>query len=119
VATFERDKLRKAVKRLTPGKDKELQRIVFTFSDNSVELHALNAQRKVAATEKVPCKYSGDTFKISFSAGFLLSILDNIKSERIIMRMVNSIRPVIIQPESQPLLSSMLCLIMPGYEDSQ
>jgi len=42
--------------------------------------------------------------------------LENIKSERVIVRIANSNRPVIIEPEPQSLLFNMLCLIMPMAE---
>jgi DNA polymerase-3 subunit beta len=113
VVTFDRDKLREAVKRLKVVTNREVSRIEFAFSGDSVELYAPNAQQEGGSTEKVVCNYAGDTIKISFCADFLLPILENIKSERIIMRIASNIRPVIIEPESQPLLFNMLCLIMP------
>ncbi len=116
VAAFERDKLRKAVKRLVSVADREIRRIKFIFSGDSVKLYAHDAHREISGSETVTCKYSGEALKIDFSADFLLPILENIKSERIIMRIASSTRPVIIEPEPQNLLFNMLCLIMPLAE---
>ena len=117
VAIFEHDKLYKAVKRLAACiNKKEVARIEFTFSSDSAELYAPNAQQGGGSTEKVVCNYTGDTLKVIFYADFLLSILENIKSGRITMRIASNIRPVIIEPEPQSLLFNMLCLIMPLAE---
>jgi len=116
VATFERDKLYKAVKRLKAVTNRDVPRIEFTFSEDSVELYAPNEQRGSGSTETVECKYGGDTLKVSFDADFLLSILQAIQSKRVIMRIASSKRPVIIEPEPKPVLYNMLCLIMPMAE---
>jgi DNA polymerase III sliding clamp (beta) subunit (PCNA family) len=116
VVIFDCDKLRKAIKRLMAITNRDVPRIEFTFSGDSVELYAANAQRGASNTEKVACKYGGETLKISFCAELLLPILENIKSKHILMGIDNSIRPAIIQPHPQSLLSSMLYLIMPMAE---
>ena len=117
VATFEHDKLYKAVKRLAASVNKkEVPRIEFAFSNDSAELYAPNAQWGGGSTEKVVCNYTGNALRVSFDADFLLPILENIKSERVIVRIANSNRPVIIEPEPQSLLFNMLCLIMPMVE---
>jgi DNA polymerase-3 subunit beta len=118
VATFEHDKLYKSVKRLVARlSKKEVVRIEFTFSNDGVELYATNEQQESGNMEKVVCNYAGEPLKISFNADLLLPILQNIKSERIIMRIVNSRRPVIIEPAPQlSLFNNMLCLIMPMAE---
>jgi DNA polymerase-3 subunit beta len=118
VAIFERDKLYKSAKRLAASVNKEeVVRIDFTFSSDSVELYATNEQQERSSTEKVICNYAGDPRKISFSADLLLPILENIKSERIIMRIASRKRPVIIEPEPKSLLFNMLCLIVPYRTD--
>jgi DNA polymerase-3 subunit beta len=114
VATFEHDKLYKSVKRLTASvKKKEMARIEFTFSSDSVALYAPSVQQKGGSTEKVVCNYAGDSLKVIFCSTSLLSILENIRSERVTMRISCNTRPVIIEPEPQSLLFNMLYLIMP------
>jgi DNA polymerase-3 subunit beta len=113
MGTFELEKLRKAIKRLLPSKDRDLTRIEFTFEGNKATLLAQDDKLKEIATEVVACKYSGEAFKISFHGESLLSILENIGGERIAMRMTNTVRPVIIEPAQQSLHLNMLCLIMP------
>ncbi len=113
VAFFERGKLYKAVKRLASTVNTEMPVVEFIFSGDGVELCASNAQQGGGGKEKMVCKYAGDALKVSFSADLLLSILENIKSERVVMRIAGSTRPVIIEPEPQDMLSNMLCLIAP------
>jgi DNA polymerase-3 subunit beta len=113
MATFELGRLRKAVKRLLPSKDRDLARIEFTFEGNKATLLARDDKLKEIATEVMACKYGGKAFKISFHGESLLSILENIGGERIAMRMTNTVRPVIIEPVPQSLHLNMLCLIMP------
>jgi DNA polymerase-3 subunit beta len=117
VAIFERGKLYKSVKRLVASVNEEVVRIDFTFSSDSVELYATNEQQEGGSTEKVVCNYAGEPLKISFNAGFLLPILENIKSERIIMRIASRKHPVIIEPAPKSLLSNMLCLVVPWRAD--
>jgi DNA polymerase III sliding clamp (beta) subunit (PCNA family) len=61
----------------------------------------------------VVCNYAGDSLKVVFCSDSLLSILENIRSERVTMRISCNTRPVIIEPEPQSLLFNMLYLIMP------
>ena len=118
VAIFELEKLRKAVKRMATVANKKVPRIEFTFSGDIVELYTHNALNGVTGTENVACKYGGDTLKIAFSAKLLLPVLENIKGERIVMRMVGPHRSVVIEPETQTSPLNMLCLMMPLVESA-
>ncbi len=116
IAILERENLIKVIKQLLPFADKKTPRIDLNFDKDGVLLSIESTSHKPIKTENLLCKYSGDTpkyFMVSFNAKLLLPILENIESEHIVMKMVSSGRPVVIQPEPQDAEAYMLCLIAP------
>jgi DNA polymerase-3 subunit beta len=116
IATFERESLIKVIKQLLPLAGKKTPRVDLVFDEKGVDVYMLDASCNKYRKESLFCEYSGLLpiyFQISFGAETLLPILENLKSERIVMKMVSSKRPAVIQPEPQDAKAHALCLIAP------
>jgi DNA polymerase-3 subunit beta len=113
IATLEREKLYKAIKRLLPFVDRKLPRVDLTFANNNVTILGRSTVKGTAEKANLVCQYGGDTLRISFNAKFLLRILENLKSEHIVMKMTSNGRVVVIQPMPQGAKAHVLCLISP------
>ena len=113
---LKRDDLIGVIKQLLAFANQKTSRINLFFDEAKVAVSAEIPVHGMSKTEKLPCKYSGDAptwFRISFNAKLLLSILENLKSEYIVMKMASSGRNVVILPEPQNSKAHMLCLIAP------
>jgi len=113
---LKRDDLIKVIKQLLPFADKKTPRVDLLFDEGGVEVSTENTKHGVSKAEKLYCEYSGDAptgFRIRFNAKSLLPILENLKSERIVMKMVSNGRNVVILPEPQDSKAYVLCLIAP------
>jgi len=113
---FERGLLCDALRRLVDLANKENQPIEFVLADDRTKLLAQNKGTGSTRFEHVPCKYTGNTFKIRLNGKNILSILEEIYGWRIIMKVTRMGHPVIIEPERQVLSRKVVGLIMPFAE---
>jgi DNA polymerase-3 subunit beta len=113
MAVFERTRLRDAIKQLLPPKYRGIIRVNFIFEGDSVMISVPDEENKTICMEKVLRKSDSENLKVGFNARLLLRILENVKSDRVVMRMFSPNRPVVIEPEDQTPPVNRLCLIMP------
>jgi DNA polymerase III sliding clamp (beta) subunit (PCNA family) len=116
IPILNREALINAIKQILPFANKTTPRIDLSFDEANVVVSTENTEQKISKAENLSCKYSGDAptgFRISFNAKSLLPILENIKSEHIVMKMVSSWRNVIILPEPQDSKAFVLYGIAP------
>jgi len=116
VAILERETMINTIERLISFANKRSPRIDFLFDQDRVWLSVENKRLRKIEKESLSCNYIGDIpicFTISFNAKSLLSILENLKSEKVVMKMVSSGRPAVIEPEPQASNAYILCLISP------
>jgi len=116
VIIFERGQLCDAIKRLVDLANKETQPIEFVLAADRATLLVQNKGSGSTRFEHVPCKYSGNTFKIRLNGKNILSILEELHGWRIIMKVTRMGHPVIIEPERQVLSRKVVGLIMPFTE---
>jgi DNA polymerase-3 subunit beta len=113
VAIFERKKLYEAIKQLLPSRGRDFVGIDLIFEGDNVMICIQDRGIKSTYIGSMISKPDGDNLHIGFNARMLLSIVENINGERIVMKIASNTRPVIIEPETQAPPIDMLCLIMP------
>jgi DNA polymerase III sliding clamp (beta) subunit (PCNA family) len=113
VAVFRRKRLRDAIRKLLLPESEDMARVNFKFEGDGVMISNPDRKSNAICMEGVLCRSGGRNLEIRFDAKRLLLILENIKSDRIVMRMTDLNRPVIIEPENQTPPVNRLCLIMP------
>lgn len=101
-----------AVKRVEAMCNKNSGLIEMKFSGMSVVLNGQDIDYSTSAQETILCQYTGEDLRIGFKADFFRSILENINSKEIVMKMNQPSTPVIITPvqsEVGPDCLSLLC----------
>lgn len=88
-------------------------------TNNSIKLTATNDDKLVVATEEtqigeeraeVPIKMQGDNNKIALNAQFLLDVLNNIGTEKVILEIDSKLAPAVIKPAKK---NGYIHIIMP------
>lgn len=87
--------------------------IKFDITENYLKLTAENLDFMKKAEETVPCDYQGETMSIGFNDEKLVEILNNIKSDIVVIKLLDPTRAGIFVPDSQPEGEDLLMLLMP------
>lgn len=96
--------------------------LVFSSSSLQIKLHLENNQLVISgkdidystsAEETVACEYNGDPINIGFKGTILMEILNNIRSESVIIKLGDPSRAGIIIPAEQEKDEDLLMLLMP------
>jgi DNA polymerase III subunit beta len=114
VVSLKREKLINAMKQLLPFANQRNSRFDLNFIGHRVDISVEDTKRKIGKTESVYSeRVEKLTFAVSFNAEQILCVLENIKSECVVMKVENSSRPVLILPEPQDAKAYVLYLIAP------
>jgi DNA polymerase-3 subunit beta len=65
------------------------------------------------AREKLTAEYSGEPLQVGFNGDFLMEILRNLSTERVVMKLKNSSSAVVLENENPEPGTSYLALLMP------
>ena len=79
------------------------------FDDDGLELTVLTAESG-RAVERVPARHEGDAVTVAFNPTFLLDGIDAIKSETVVLEVIDSGKPAMLQGEDD---ASYRYLLMP------
>jgi DNA polymerase-3 subunit beta len=66
-----------------------------------------------SAEEKVSCDYNGDTMAIGFNDENIIDVLNNLNSQEITMKLIDSSKAGIFLPSEQGDDEDLLILLMP------
>lgn len=114
ILKIDRVQLLNTVKRVAVCANKASNHIKFELSEGQLEITAQDLSFAIAAYEKIPCEYHGDTLSVGFKSSFLIEILSNMTCESIIMKFADARRAVLIVPSEEEAESEKLCgIIMP------
>ena len=78
-----------------------------------VMLSAQDMDYATSAEERVSCEYKGNPMVIGFNATYLIEVLQNLKSETIVMRLFDPSRPGLLVPQDEGDGQSTVMLLMP------
>ena len=82
---------------------------VFTFEDNKLIVTATNPDYG-ESKEETEIEFSGDTIEAAFNPKFYLDALSVIDDESVILNLVDSSHPCIIEGDTD---KNFICVIMP------
>lgn len=80
---------------------------------NEVLLSSQDLDYSTSAEERVACDYEGNTMTIGFNAQFMIEVLNNLKSETVLIKLADPSLPGIFSPDSEPAGESTIILLMP------
>lgn len=112
IAVLDRQELIAAIRRVEAMCNKNSGLIGMKFSGMSLVLNGQDIDYSISAQETILCQYSGDDLRIGFKADYLRSILGNITTQDISLKMNQPNMPMIVtpyQPEEDVERLSLLC----------
>ena len=111
---IDRLQLLNTAKRVAVCANKASNHIKFELSEGQLEITAQDLSFAIAAYEKVPCEYHGDSLSIGFKSSFLIEILSNMSCETIVMKFADARRAALLVPSDEEAEKEKICgIIMP------
>lgn len=113
VATFDRESILTAVRRVSVCADPAHGLMKFRFTHGLLEIKVDDTSHSTFAVEKVPCDYNGRDIVIGFSAGYLIEIFNTLPTENILMKLADPSRPGVFVPEENAVNTDLIIILMP------
>ncbi len=114
ILKIDRLQLLNTVKRVAVCANKASNHIKFELSEGQLEITAQDLSFAIAAYEKIPCEYQGDSLSIGFKSSFLIEILSNMGCESIVMKFADARRAALIVPSEEEAKTEKTCgILMP------
>lgn len=113
VATFDRESILTAVRRVSVCADPAHGLMKLRFSHGLLEIKVDDTSHSTYAVEKVPCDYNGRDIVIGFSAGYLIEIFNTLPTENILMKLADPSRPGVFVPEENAENTELIIILMP------
>ena len=113
MATFDRESLLTAVRRVSVCADPAHGLTKFRFTDGLLEIRVDDANHSTFAEEKLSCDYAGRDLVIGFSAGYLIEILSTLSTENILMKLADPSRPGVFVPDENSEGTDLVIILMP------
>ncbi|MBQ3880999.1 MAG: DNA polymerase III subunit beta [Bacteroidales bacterium] len=114
ILKIDRVQLLNTVRRVAVCSNKASNHIKFALAPGQIEITAQDLGFSIAAYEKVPCDYSGDSFSIGFKSTFLIEILSNMSCSEVVMKFADARRAALIVPTEEESEKEKVCgILMP------
>ncbi len=113
MATFDRESILTAVRRVSVCADPAHGLMKFRFSHGLLEIKVDDTSHSTFAVEEIPCDYNGRDLVIGFSAGYLIEIFNTLSTENILMKIADPSRPGVFVPEENPENTELVIILMP------
>lgn len=102
-----------ALKRVSLCSDEASGLIRLEIKDNNIQISAQNTDFSTSAQENVACQYDGSSLIIGFKAAFLMTMLSNIDTKDIIIKLSDAARAALVMPGENKEGEDLLMLLMP------
>ena len=114
ILKIDRIQLLNTIRRVAVCANKASNHIKFELSEGQLEITAQDLSFAIAAYEKIPCEYHGDSLSIGFKSSFLIEILSNMSCETIVMKFADARRAALLVPSDEEAEKEKICgIIMP------
>ncbi|MGB0521944.1 MAG: DNA polymerase III subunit beta [Flammeovirgaceae bacterium] len=101
------------LKRLVIYANKSTNQVRFKITGNELKVSAEDLDFSNEATERVFCEHDGADIEIGFNAKFLIEMLNNLHSEKIILQLSEPGRAGLVIPREVEADEDILMLVMP------
>lgn len=102
-----------ALKRVSLCTDEASGLIRLEISDNNIQISAQNKDFSTSAQENVACQYDGGALTIGFKANFLMTMMSNIDTKDVIIKLSDAARAALVMPAENNPGEDLLMLLMP------
>jgi DNA polymerase-3 subunit beta len=102
-----------ALKRIAIYANKTTHQVRMKITGSELQISAEDLEFSNEANERLSCDHDGEDIEIGFNARFLLEMLSNLDSERVVFSLLAPNRAGVILPEQQDKEEDILMLVMP------
>jgi DNA polymerase-3 subunit beta len=102
-----------ALKRIAIYANKTTHQVRMKITGSELQISAEDLEFSNEANERLSCDHDGEDIEIGFNARFLLEMLSNLDSERVVFSLSAPNRAGVILPEQQDKEEDILMLVMP------
>lgn len=111
--TVDRLSLLTAMRRVSLFASAASSLVKLNIQPNEILLSAQDIDYSTSAEERVACEYVGNTMTIGFNAKFMTEVLNNLKSDTVVVKLADPTMPGVICPTEEPADEKTIVLLMP------
>ena len=111
--TITKSELLGSLKRISIYANKTTNQVRFKISGSEILISAEDLDFSNEANERISCEHDGDDIEIGFNAKFLIEMLSNIESEKVILKLSEPNRAGLLIPEDINDNEDITMLVMP------
>ena len=111
--TITKSELLGSLKRISIYANKTTNQVRFKISGSEILISAEDLDFSNEANERISCEHDGDDIEIGFNAKFLIEMLTNIESEKVILKLSEPNRAGLLIPEDINDNEDITMLVMP------
>ncbi len=83
------------------------------ISNNQIDVIAQDRDYNIGGEERIACDYAGDGIELGFNASYLLSVLNTLTTQKMVMKLVDASKPGVFLPSENDEYGEMTLLCMP------
>ena len=111
--TITKSELLGSLKRISIYANKTTNQVRFKITGSEILISAEDLDFSNEANERISCEHDGDDIEIGFNAKFLIEMLSNIESEKVILKLSEPNRAGLLIPEDINENEDITMLVMP------
>lgn len=111
--TITKSELLGSLKRISIYANKTTNQVRFKISGSEILISAEDLDFSNEANERISCEHDGDDIEIGFNAKFLIEMLSNIESEKVLLKLSEPNRAGLLIPEDINDNEDITMLVMP------
>ena len=111
--TLDRSEILGSLKRISIYANKTTNQVRLKVSGSEILISAEDLDFSNEANERISCEHDGDDIEIGFNAKFLIEILSNIHSDKVIFKLSEPNRAGLVLPEDIEDEEDLTMLVMP------
>ena len=113
IALFATEDLKAALKRVSIFSDRKTHEISIKFYNDTAKVETLNREQSTSAEEFVDISYDNEPLRIGFNAQYFREMLNNIDTEKSILKMDSKLTANLLLPETQQENEELKMIVMP------
>ena len=113
--TVDRKQLQESIRRMLPMGNQSMKTVKFEAGSTVLTISSEDVDFNKSAKEDVTCERSGEGITIGVNGEVLNTMLSQIHSDMAKLRMTESLRPIIIVPDTDNESETFMGLVMPTY----
>ena len=111
--TLDKSEILGSLKRISIYANKTTNQVRFKISGSEILISAEDLDFSNEANERISCDHDGDDIEIGFNAKFLIEMLSNIESEKVLLKLSEPNKAGLLIPENMSEKEDIIMLVMP------